>query len=306
MKRGGAYAILDRRPPTPSFVCRARAHDQMLERHQEVPPTARGRRRPPIGRGRQPGRGSYFADGRPTRAASQTDRLAVAERRRAGRQAVSVGRRPGVRRGGQRRGAVRRAQPSARGARPHLRGHRRRRREPRRDVSRGSRAWRRGRPRSSWSSSGGTSARPRRWRPASTMRAGDVIVPMDGDLQNDPADIALLLEKIDEGYDVVSGWRRDRQDSVRAPAALADRELADRPRHRRAPARLRLHAEGVPRRDRARDPALRRDAPLPPGARLPGGRADHRDPRAPPPARRAAAASTASAARSRCCSTCSR
>jgi dolichol-phosphate mannosyltransferase len=42
---------------------------------------------------------------------------------------------------------------------------------------------------------------------------GDVIVPMDGDLQNDPKDIVRLLEKLDEGYDVVSGWRRDRQDS---------------------------------------------------------------------------------------------
>ncbi len=41
---------------------------------------------------------------------------------------------------------------------------------------------------------------------------GDVIIPMDGDLQNDPNDIPLLLEKIKEGYDVVSGWRKDRQD----------------------------------------------------------------------------------------------
>jgi len=39
---------------------------------------------------------------------------------------------------------------------------------------------------------------------------GTVIVPMDGDLQNDPADIARLLAKLDEGYDVVSGWRVDR------------------------------------------------------------------------------------------------
>jgi dolichol-phosphate mannosyltransferase len=42
--------------------------------------------------------------------------------------------------------------------------------------------------------------------------AGEVIVPMDGDLQNDPKDIGPLLEKLDEGYDVVSGWRKDRQD----------------------------------------------------------------------------------------------
>jgi len=39
---------------------------------------------------------------------------------------------------------------------------------------------------------------------------GDVLVLMDSDLENDPADIPLLLAKLDEGYDVVSGWRRDR------------------------------------------------------------------------------------------------
>lgn len=43
---------------------------------------------------------------------------------------------------------------------------------------------------------------------------GDIIVPMDGDLQNDPADIPRLLEKLDEGYDVVSGWRKDRKDGL--------------------------------------------------------------------------------------------
>jgi len=41
---------------------------------------------------------------------------------------------------------------------------------------------------------------------------GEVIVLMDADLQNDPLDIPKLLAKIDEGYDLVSGWRRDRQD----------------------------------------------------------------------------------------------
>lgn len=43
--------------------------------------------------------------------------------------------------------------------------------------------------------------------------AGAVIVPIDADRQNDPADIPLLLEKIEEGWDVVSGWRRDRKDA---------------------------------------------------------------------------------------------
>ena len=41
---------------------------------------------------------------------------------------------------------------------------------------------------------------------------GEVIVPMDGDLQNDPADIGKLLSQLDTGYDVVSGWRKNRRD----------------------------------------------------------------------------------------------
>lgn len=43
---------------------------------------------------------------------------------------------------------------------------------------------------------------------------GDIVIPMDGDLQNDPGDIPLLLDKIAEGYDVVSGWRKNRQDKA--------------------------------------------------------------------------------------------
>jgi len=43
---------------------------------------------------------------------------------------------------------------------------------------------------------------------------GDVIVTMDGDLQNDPKDIPRLLEKIEDGHDVVSGWRKNRKDAA--------------------------------------------------------------------------------------------
>jgi glycosyltransferase involved in cell wall biosynthesis len=43
---------------------------------------------------------------------------------------------------------------------------------------------------------------------------GEVLVFLDGDMQNDPHDIPHLLEKIDDGYDVVSGWRRDRKDDI--------------------------------------------------------------------------------------------
>ncbi len=43
---------------------------------------------------------------------------------------------------------------------------------------------------------------------------GEIVILLDADLQNDPADIPLLLQKLDEGYDVVSGWRKDRKDNT--------------------------------------------------------------------------------------------
>lgn len=58
---------------------------------------------------------------------------------------------------------------------------------------------------------------------------GDVICPMDGDLQNDPHDIPLLLAKIEEGYDVVSGWRKERKDAWLTrtlPSAIANRLIS--------------------------------------------------------------------------------
>ncbi|GMV94440.1 MAG: dolichol-phosphate mannosyltransferase [Candidatus Hydrogenedentota bacterium] len=58
---------------------------------------------------------------------------------------------------------------------------------------------------------------------------GDVMVPMDADLQNDPADIHALLAKLEEGYDVVSGWRKSRQDrllSRRFPSIVANRLIS--------------------------------------------------------------------------------
>jgi glycosyltransferase involved in cell wall biosynthesis len=67
---------------------------------------------------------------------------------------------------------------------------------------------------------------------------GDVIVTMDGDLQNDPADIGSLLAKIEEGYDIVVGWRHDRQDKLisrKIPSRIANALIA--------------RATGVPIRD---------------------------------------------------------
>lgn len=59
--------------------------------------------------------------------------------------------------------------------------------------------------------------------------SGEVIVTLDGDLQNDPADICILLKKLDEGYDVVSGWRADRKDNAvkrNIPSVLANRLIS--------------------------------------------------------------------------------
>jgi glycosyltransferase involved in cell wall biosynthesis len=58
---------------------------------------------------------------------------------------------------------------------------------------------------------------------------GRVLIPMDADMQNDPADIARLLDKLDEGYDVVSGWRKNRQDKLitrKIPSMIANRVIS--------------------------------------------------------------------------------
>jgi glycosyltransferase involved in cell wall biosynthesis len=85
---------------------------------------------------------------------------------------------------------------------------------------------------------------------------GAVIVPMDGDLQNDPKDIAQLLARLDEGYDVVSGWRRDRRDKEfgrKLPSRIANRLIS-------AISGVRLHDYGCSlkayRRDVLRDVKL--------------------------------------------------
>lgn len=58
---------------------------------------------------------------------------------------------------------------------------------------------------------------------------GNVLIPMDADLQNDPADIVRLLEKLDEGYEVVSGWRKNRQDkwiTRKIPSMIANKLIS--------------------------------------------------------------------------------
>lgn len=58
---------------------------------------------------------------------------------------------------------------------------------------------------------------------------GEILIPMDADLQNDPKDIARLLEKLNEGYDVVSGWRKNRQDKLisrKIPSKIANKIIS--------------------------------------------------------------------------------
>ncbi len=58
---------------------------------------------------------------------------------------------------------------------------------------------------------------------------GDIIITMDGDLQNDPHDIPAMVEKLNHGYDVVTGWRHDRKDpflSRKLPSMLANKLIS--------------------------------------------------------------------------------
>ena len=60
--------------------------------------------------------------------------------------------------------------------------------------------------------------------------SGDVIITLDADLQNDPEDIPAILEKLDEGYDIVSGWRKDRKDKAvtrRLPSIIANKIISE-------------------------------------------------------------------------------
>ncbi len=58
------------------------------------------------------------------------------------------------------------------------------------------------------------------------LTQGKIIVSMDGDLQNDPRDIPAMVEKLNEGYDIVAGWRKDRKDKMlirKVPSQIANR-----------------------------------------------------------------------------------
>ena len=61
------------------------------------------------------------------------------------------------------------------------------------------------------------------------MARGRYIVTSDGDLQNDPGDIPAMVERLEQGFDIVCGWRKDRKDpfiSRRLPSIIANRLIS--------------------------------------------------------------------------------
>jgi len=59
---------------------------------------------------------------------------------------------------------------------------------------------------------------------------GDIIITLDGDLQNDPNDIPILISEINNGYDLICGWRFDRKDKLinrKIPSKIANELIAD-------------------------------------------------------------------------------
>ena len=105
---------------------------------------------------------------------------------------------------------------------------------------------------------------------------GEIIISMDGDLQHDPEEIPRFLEKIEEGFDLVSGWRYARRDHWlmrQIPSRAANWMMAKLVRYR--PARFRDHLQGLPPRNHSGDSAIRRTASVYPGAGGSTGRADH-------------------------------
>ena len=85
---------------------------------------------------------------------------------------------------------------------------------------------------------------------------GDAVVTIDGDLQDDPAEIPRLLAELEAGADLVSGWKRDRQDPCRASGPRRRSSTASPSQHvRRRPPRPELRVQGLPGRGgRTRSP----------------------------------------------------
>ena len=167
-------------------------------------------------------------------------------------------------------------------ARRRVGGDRRRRRLDRRHhrSDRGTGAGSEPDPRES--ASGAGSASPPPSPPGFDHARGATIVTIDGDGQDDPADIPTLLEALGDGADLVSGWKRDRRDPTHPQNRLPALQLGDRALHRRRHARHEQRLQGLPRGVRSLARGLRGDAPVPAGAGRPAGLASDRGAGQPP------------------------
>ena len=136
--------------------------------------------------------------------------------------------------------------------------------------------------------------------------AGDIVVTIDGDLQDDPAEIPRLLAKLDEGYDLVSGLEDEAARPDHPPHPVEDLQHRRRQGLRRAAPRHELRAQGVPRRGRRRHAALRRAPSLHPRPRPLPRLPRHGAARQPPARGSTVARTTASSGTCAASSTCSR
>ena len=87
---------------------------------------------------------------------------------------------------------------------------------------------------------------------------GDYLVTIDGDMQNDPADIPMMLDKLDEGYDLVHGWRKDRKDKLmsrKIPSRVANWVISKVTDFSHS--RFGLHPQGHASRDRTANRIVR-------------------------------------------------
>ncbi len=95
---------------------------------------------------------------------------------------------------------------------------------------------------------------------------GELVMTLDADLQDDPREIPRFLAEMEDGLDVVSGWKKVRHDPWHKVLPLARLQLAGQLADRRPAARPQLRHEVLPPRGLRRGAALRRAAPLRPGA----------------------------------------
>ena len=97
--------------------------------------------------------------------------------------------------------------------------------------------------------------------------SGDTIVTIDGDLQDDPAEIPRLLAKLDEGFDLVSGWKTDRRDPSEPTGAVSDLQPRCRLGLGNEASRPELRSQGLSRRGREGAVVVRRAPSVHPAAR---------------------------------------